>query len=286
MSRAHGDLEAALRRALGGEVRFDAYSRHLYATDASIYAIEPVGVVFPRNADDVAATLEISRTFGVPVLPRGAGTGLCGQTVGQAVVIDFSRFMHAITALDAEQRIARVQPGVVQDDLNRAAGAHGLLFAPDTSTSNRATLGGMVGNNSCGSRSARYGMTIDHVESLDVILADGSRARLAAVDAAGLAQRGRGNSLEARLFPREQARYSDEWEWVEALKSPFVDGGRARSDRLVADVPCFLHMKLCKRDPWAGYTPELARAIAGNLGPGPELDPAAREVLRRFQLAE
>jgi len=200
VSRAHGDLEAALRRALGGEVRFDAYSRHLYATDASIYAIEPVGVVFPRNADDVAATLEISRTFGVPVLPRGAGTGLCGQTVGQAVVIDFSRFMHAITALDAEQRIARVQPGVVQDDLNRAAGAHGLLFAPDTSTSNRATLGGMVGNNSCGSRSARYGMTIDHVESLDVILADGSRARLAAVDAAGLAQRGRGNSLEARLY--------------------------------------------------------------------------------------
>jgi FAD/FMN-containing dehydrogenase/Fe-S oxidoreductase len=194
------DLEAALRRALTGEVRFDAYSRHLYATDASIYAIEPIGVVFPRNADDVVAAIEISANFGAPVLARGAGTGLCGQTVGPAVVLDFSRFMHAIVALDAERRIARVQPGVVQDDLNRAAGAHGLLFAPDTSTSNRATLGGMVGNNSCGSRSARYGMTIDHVESLDVVLADGSRARLAAAEPADIEQRARGSTLEARLY--------------------------------------------------------------------------------------
>jgi hypothetical protein len=93
------------------------------------------------------------------------------------------------------------------------------------------------------------------------------------------------DSLEARLYPRAEASYSDEWEWVEALRSPFVDGARARSDRLVAEVPCFLHMKLCKRDPWAGYTPELARVIAGNLAPGPPLDAGAAGVLRRFQLA-
>jgi FAD/FMN-containing dehydrogenase/Fe-S oxidoreductase len=196
----HSELEAALRRALLGEVRFDAYTRHLYSTDASIYAIEPIGVVYPRNADDVVATVEIATQHDVPVLPRGAGTGLCGQTVGRAVVIDFSRFMHEIVALDAEAHTARVQPGVVQDDLNRAAARYGLFFAPDTSTSNRATLGGMVGNNSCGARSARYGMTIDHVESLEVVLSDGSRAHLAAVDSAQLTTRVRGDTLEAQLY--------------------------------------------------------------------------------------
>ena len=172
----------------------------LYSTDASIYAIEPIGVVFPRHADDVAETIEIAARHAAPVLARGAGTGLCGQTVGAAVVLDFSRFMHRIVALDGEARSARVQPGVVQDDLNRAAAAHGLFFAPDTSTSNRATLGGMVGNNSCGSRSARYGMTIDHVEALDVVLCDGSRARLAAVNSAELPRRARGDSLEGQTL--------------------------------------------------------------------------------------
>jgi FAD/FMN-containing dehydrogenase/Fe-S oxidoreductase len=194
------DLESALRRALHGEVRFDAYTRHLYSTDASMYAIEPLGVVFPRHADDVIAAVEIAAQFQVPVLPRGAGTGLCGQTVGRAVVLDCSRFLHEIVTLDPEARRARVQPGVVQDDLNRAAAAFGLFFAPDTSTSNRATLGGMVGNNSCGARSARYGMTIDHVESLDVVLADGSRARLAAVSTDELSRRARADTLEAQLY--------------------------------------------------------------------------------------
>ena len=194
------ELERDLAAALAGEVRFDAWSRHLYATDASIYAIEPIGVVFPRSADDVAATVTIAGRHGVPVLPRGAGTSLAGQTVGRAVVLDFSRHLHGVADLDAEARLARVQPGVVQDDLNRAAATHGLLFAPDTSTSNRATLGGMIGNNSCGARSARYGMTIDHVESLDVVLSDGSRARLGPCPDADLARRGRGAGLEARLY--------------------------------------------------------------------------------------
>jgi FAD/FMN-containing dehydrogenase/Fe-S oxidoreductase len=198
----HGepDLEAALAAAVGGEVRFDAYTRHLYSTDASMYAIEPIGVVFPRDADDVVAAVAIAARFAVPVLPRGAGTSLGGQTVGRAVVLDFSRFMHHTIALDAEARTARVQPGLVQDELNVAASPHGLFFAPDTSTSNRATLGGMIGNNSCGARSARYGMTIDHVAALEVVLSDGSRARLAAVEPDAVTRRGRGAGLEGQLY--------------------------------------------------------------------------------------
>ncbi|HSA57746.1 MAG TPA: FAD-linked oxidase C-terminal domain-containing protein [Gemmatimonadaceae bacterium] len=206
------ELEVVLSQALAGEIRFDAYTRHLYSTDASMYAIEPIGVAFPRHADDVVAAMEIAGRFGVPVLPRGGGTSLGGQTVGRAIVLDCSRYMHGLVSLDAETRTARVQPGLVQDDLNRAAAAHGLWFAPDTSTANRATLGGMIGNNSCGARSARYGMTIDHVESLDVVLADGSRARLAPVDDSTVAARGRGSSLEARLYreiPALVSRHAD-----------------------------------------------------------------------------
>ncbi|MEQ9398158.1 MAG: FAD-linked oxidase C-terminal domain-containing protein [Longimicrobiales bacterium] len=179
--RAATALEAALGRAVRGEVAFDRYTRHMFSTDASMYAIEPVGVVFPLDVDDVQVAVEIAGRFGAAVLPRGAGTSLAGQTVGEAVVLDFSRHMNRILELDPEARIARVQPGVVQDDLNRAAAPHGLMFAPDTSTSNRATIGGMIGNNSCGSRSARYGMTVDHVVSVDVVLSDGSRARFGEV---------------------------------------------------------------------------------------------------------
>ena len=172
-----GDIAAALRAVVGGEVRFDAYSRHLFSRDASMYAIEPIGVVFPRDADDVAAVVSTAAEFGVPVLPRGAGTSLAGQTVGHAIVMDLSRHMSRIIEIDAGQRVARVQPGVVQEQLNLAAAPHGLMFGPDTSTSNRATLGGMIGNNSAGSQSVRYGMTIDHVLALDVVLSDASRSR-------------------------------------------------------------------------------------------------------------
>ena len=194
------DLEQALRKALGSDVRFDAMTRRLYATDASIYSIDPIGVVYPRSADDVVAIVDIARRFHVPVLPRGGGTSLAGQTVGHAVVLDFSKHMHRLLALDPEARTARVQPGLVQDELNQAAAKHGLMFAPDTSTANRATLGGMMGNNSCGSRSARYGMTIDHVDSLDVVLSDASRATLGAMTPDAMAQRGRGETLEAKIY--------------------------------------------------------------------------------------
>src|SRR5882762_839273 len=173
---ADAELAAALTRELEGEVAFDEYTRHLYARDASMYSIMPRGVVAPRHADDVAAAVALAAEHGVPVLPRGAGTSLAGQTVGAALVLDLSRHMSRILELDPAARTARVQPGVVQDQLNRAAAEHGLMFGPDTSTSNRATLGGMIGNNSAGSGSVRYGMTIDHVQRLDVVLSDASRA--------------------------------------------------------------------------------------------------------------
>ncbi|HUE96957.1 MAG TPA: FAD-linked oxidase C-terminal domain-containing protein, partial [Longimicrobiaceae bacterium] len=195
-----GDLPAALARAVAGEVLFDEYTRHLFSTDASMYAIEPLGVVFPRNADDIVAAVRIAEQFGVSILPRGGGTSLCGQTVGRSIVLDCSRHMNAILEIDPATRSARVQPGVVQDDLNRAAAAHGLMFAPDTSTSNRATLGGMIGNNSCGARSARYGMTIDHVEALDVVLSDGSRARLGPASEEEIACRAGAATLEGALY--------------------------------------------------------------------------------------
>jgi len=160
---------------VGGEVRFDSYTRHLFSRDASMYAIEPVGVVFPRDAADVAAVVATAAEFGVPVLPRGAGTSLAGQTVGHAIVMDVSRHMNRIIEMDSERRVARVQPGVVQEQLNLAGARHGLMFGPDTSTRNRATLGGMIGNNSAGSQSVRYGMTIDHVHTLDVVLSDATQ---------------------------------------------------------------------------------------------------------------
>jgi FAD/FMN-containing dehydrogenase/Fe-S oxidoreductase len=172
------ELVAALRRELA-DVRDDAYTRHLYASDASMYAREPLAVAFPRDADDVAAAIALAATHDVPIVTRGGGTSLSGQAIGAgALVLDTSRHMDAIVEIDAEARRARVGPGVVQDDLNRAAAPLGLLFGPDTSTSNRATIAGMIGNNSSGSHSIVYGTTVDHVRELEVVLADGSRATL------------------------------------------------------------------------------------------------------------
>lgn len=166
---------ARLRREIRGEVLFDAASRGRYATDASIYQIDPVGVVVPRDEDDVAATIAIARDAGVPVLPRGGGTSQCGQTVGEALVVDVSRHLDRIVAVDTERQRVRVQPGVVLDDLNARLRSSGLFFPVDVSTANRATLGGMAGNNSCGSRSIRYGNMVHNVLGVDAILSDGEQ---------------------------------------------------------------------------------------------------------------
>jgi FAD/FMN-containing dehydrogenase/Fe-S oxidoreductase len=171
-------IAEALRGRIEGEVRIDPYTLHLYSRDASMYAIQPLAVALPKHAADVAAIVRTAGELGVPVLPRGAGTSLAGQTVGQAIVVDLSRHLNRILSIDPESRRAYVQPGVVQDQLNRVAARHGLMFGPDTSTSNRATIGGMIGNNSAGSHSITYGSTIDHVNAVDVVLSDGSQAVL------------------------------------------------------------------------------------------------------------
>ncbi|HEV2780055.1 MAG TPA: FAD-linked oxidase C-terminal domain-containing protein [Actinophytocola sp.] len=232
------DLEHRLRRDLSGEVAFDDYTRHLFARDASMYAITPVGVVFPRDADDVVAAVAAAGEHGVPIIPRGAGTSLAGQTVGAGLVIDMSRHMHRILELDPEARTARVEPGVVQDELNRAAAGHGLMFGPDTSTSNRATLGGMIGNNSAGSGSVRYGMTIDHVRALDVVLSDASTATFAPVDDDELRRRAAADTREGALYRELPRIVSANRDAIETGFPPFWRrAGGYRLDRLAGAKP-------------------------------------------------
>jgi len=175
-------LAARLRREIDGEVLFDAGSRGRYSTDASIYQIEPIGVVVPRSAEAVRATLAIAAEDGVPVLPRGAGSSQCGQTVGAALVIDHTKHLDRLVALDAERRIAVVQPGMVLDSLNARLRAHGLWFPVDVSTSAQATLGGMAGNNSCGSRSIAYGNMVHNVLAIDAVTAEGDCWRFGPLD--------------------------------------------------------------------------------------------------------
>jgi FAD/FMN-containing dehydrogenase/Fe-S oxidoreductase len=194
------ELAAELERELRGDVRADAYTRHLFASDASLYSSAPLLVAFPRDAADVAAAVQAAARFEVPVVTRGAGTSLAGQTAGQGLVLDTSRHMDAIGEVDLAARRVRVGPGVVQEDLNRAAARHGLGFGPDTSTSNRATLGGMIGNNSSGSHSIVYGTTIDHVHELEVVLADGSTARFGPVDEVERARRAQAPTLEGAIY--------------------------------------------------------------------------------------
>jgi FAD/FMN-containing dehydrogenase/Fe-S oxidoreductase len=174
-------LGEALRAQLRGgsnDVRFDHGTRALYATDGSNYRQVPIGVVFPRDADDVEATVALARKFGAPLLCRGAGTSLAGQCCNVAVVLDFSRHMNQILEIDPARRIARVQPGVVLDTLRAAAEKHHLTFAPDPATHDRCTLGGMIGNNSCGVHSVMAGKTDDNIEALEIMTYDGIRLRV------------------------------------------------------------------------------------------------------------
>jgi FAD/FMN-containing dehydrogenase/Fe-S oxidoreductase len=197
-------LARALARELRGEVRFSPGSRALYANDASVYRQVPIGVVVPRTIDDVATTVELCRAHGAPIVARGCGTGLAGQTVNAAVLLDFSKYLDAILELDPQRRFARVQPGVVLDRLRDAAEEHELTFGPDPATHSRCTLGGMIGNNSCGVHSILAGVTADNVESLDVLLYDGTRftAPSAVTEEeleAHIARGGRAGEIYARL---------------------------------------------------------------------------------------
>jgi FAD/FMN-containing dehydrogenase/Fe-S oxidoreductase len=178
VAQAAGDfsaLERELRAAFSGELRSDRLARVLYATDASFYEIVPDGVAFPRSVEDVAAAVRLCAKHRVPLTARGAGTGLTGGAVNRGLQLDCSRHLKHILDIDPAARTARVEPGVVLDELNAAARPHGLQFAPDVATSSRATIGGMIANNSCGAHSILYGRTVDHVLSVDLVLADGSR---------------------------------------------------------------------------------------------------------------
>jgi FAD/FMN-containing dehydrogenase/Fe-S oxidoreductase len=166
-------LAARLGREIEGEVLFDRFSRGRYSTDASIYQIEPVGVIVPKREQDIVTAVQIAAETGVPVLPRGAGTSQCGQTVGEALVVDTSKYLDGVVDFDREGRRVTVQPGIVLDRLNRWLGPHGLFFPVDVSPANRATIGGMAGNNSCGARSIRYGNMVHNVRGIDAVLSGG-----------------------------------------------------------------------------------------------------------------
>ena len=192
-------LEAELRTALSGEVRFDAGSRALNATDASNYRQVPIGVVVPRSVDDVVAAVAICHRHGAPVLSRGAGTSLCGQTCNVAVVLDFSKYLNRVLAIDAAAKTARVEPGVILDELRDQAKRQGLTFAPDPATHTHNTLGGMIGNNSCGPHSVMGGETVRNIIELDVLTYDGTRMTVGAGGVLHQQDGGRGNAIVAAL---------------------------------------------------------------------------------------
>src|SRR5256885_4223645 len=180
-SRERADaLASELRQSINGEVRFDEGSRALYSTDGSNYRQVPIGVVIPQTIEDVIQTVALARKFGAPILARGGGTSLAGQCCNVAVVMDFSKYMHQIVELDPKQKFARVEPGIVLDDLRNAAEKHSLTFGPDPATHSRCTLGGMIGNNSCGVHALMAGKTVDNIDELEILTYDGVRMRVGA----------------------------------------------------------------------------------------------------------
>lgn len=202
-------LERELSAALAGEVRFDLYSKALYSTDASLYQMQPIGVVIPKDRADVIKTVQIAAAGDVPILPRGGGTSLAGQSVGEAVVLDMSKYMNRLLEVNVEERWARVEPGIILDELNHQLKPHGLMYAPDVATSSRANVGGTIGNNSAGSHSLIYGKTIDHVMSLDLVLSNADEIAAVPISLAVLEQKQQGQTLEARIY-RELCRVCEE----------------------------------------------------------------------------
>jgi FAD/FMN-containing dehydrogenase/Fe-S oxidoreductase len=236
-------LEAELRRSIEGEVRFDPAARAIYSVDASNYRRVPLGVAIPRHEDDVVRAVALARENAIPILARGGGTALAGQTTTTGLVLDFSKYMNTVEHLDRERRLAVVQPGVVQAQLNAEAGAYGLFFAPDPTTKDRCTLGGMIGNNSCGAHSAAYGKTVDNIESLDVLLYDGTRLMLGP-------DSGPPDAREAVL------RHS-----LETLAGRYGDQVRARYPKIPRRVSGY---NLDQLLPENGFN--LARAVVGSEG--------------------
>lgn len=193
-------LLRSLQSALDGELHYGRLMRHLYATDASVYRELPLAVALPKHGEDIRKVILFAREHGLSIIPRAAGTSLAGQCVGNGIVVDISKYMNRILEVNADEGWVRVQPGVVRDELNLFLKGYGLFFGPDTSTANRCMIGGMVGNNSCGTTSVVYGSTRDHVLELQTILSDGSDATFRALGPEELQQKLRGDGLENRVY--------------------------------------------------------------------------------------
>ena len=250
MTESSGALAADLAARVRGRVRFDSTSRAVFAADASNYRHVPVGVVQPVDTGDVLATLEVCRQHDVPVLPRGAATSIGGQAVNEAVVIDFSRHLRSVLGIDPDLATARVQPGVVLDDLRAAAAPYGLTFGPDPSTHNRCTLGGMIGNNACGSHSVAWGKTVDNVRELDVVTYDGTRLTAGPATPDEVAARSQRPGEEGRIY-RE----------LSALAGRHAGLIRTRTPQLTRRVSGY---NLDQLLPENGF--HLARALTGTEG--------------------
>jgi len=243
-------LEHDLKRAVAGEVRFDAGSRAVYAADASNYRQLPIGVVLPRSVEDIVATVSVCRERGVPILARGGGTAQNGQSVNVAVVIDCSKYLNRVVSVDPQARLARVEPGAVCDALRDAAERHGLTFAPDPATHSRCTLGGMIGNNSCGPHSVMAGKTVENIARLEVLTYDGARFWCGPTDAAAYARIAAAGGRQAEITTR-----------LKGLADRYADLIRARFPTIKRRVSGY---NLDQLLPENGFN--LARALVGSEG--------------------
>jgi FAD/FMN-containing dehydrogenase/Fe-S oxidoreductase len=247
---AHRELETRLRSAVRGDVLFDLGSRAMYAADSSNYRQLPVGVVNPRDAADVEAALAACRATGAAVLPRGAGTSLAGQCANVAVVFDYSLYMNGLTSIDPVAKIAVVQPGIVLDRLREAAEVHHLTYAPDPATHSRCTLGGMIGNNSCGVHGLLGGKVVDNVERMDLVLYDGTRMTV-----------GRTSEVEIDALIGAGGRVGEIYARLKQLRDRYADLIRERFPRIPRRVSGF---NLDELLPENGFN--LARALVGSEG--------------------
>ena len=241
-------LAAALRREIEGEVRFDNGSRALYATDSSNYRQVPIGVVMPHNADDVVATVALARKFGAPILSRGGGTSLAGQCCNVAVIMDFSKYMNQILELDPKQKFARVEPGIVLDDLRNAAEQYELTFGPDPATHSRCTIGGMIGNNSCGVHALMAGKTVDNIDELEILTYDGLRLKVGATSDEDLTK-----------IIRDGGRRGDIYRRLKAIRDKYGDEIRRRYPKIPRRVSGYNIDSLLPED---GFN--VAKALVGS----------------------
>jgi len=247
---AHRELEARLKATVRGDVLFDLASRAMYAADSSNYRQMPVGVITPRDAADVEAAMAACRALGAAVLPRGAGTSLAGQCANVAVVFDFSRFMRGLTSIDPEAKLAVVEPGIVLDRLREAAEVHHLTYAPDPATHSRCTLGGMIGNNSCGVHGLLGGKVVDNVELMDIVLYDGTRMSVGRTSAEELEKLIRGGGSVGEIYAR-----------MKQLRDKYAVLIRAKYPRIPRRVSGY---NLDELLPENGFN--LARALVGSEG--------------------